>query len=315
MTAVLLVLVHVPADARGLLEAACRHHGLAFLEAADPDARASALAADGGRVRAVLTNGATGLTAAEIDAMPALTLVAALGAGHENVASAHARQRGIEVVNGAGTNDDAVADHALGLLLASVRGLRQQDIACRAGRWRDDLPLYGQLAGSRVGILGLGTIGRKIAHRVAAFDAEVGYHNRRPRTDLPWRHFDAPVALAAWCDHLVVAAPGGPATRHLVGADVLAALRPHGCLVNIARGSVVDTAALADALAAGRLGGAGLDVYESEPAPPAALLGFPNVLLSPHVAGWSPEAIQASFRRFADNLARHLAGEPVLSPI
>lgn len=316
MTPQLLVLIHVSDTSQAMLQAACDELGLALLLAPDRARRDAAIAAPPGPVVAVLTNGSTGCTAAEIDALrPHLRLLAALGAGHENLDVAHARAQGVCAVNGAGTNDDAVADHALALLLAGVRGLRQQDQACRAGQWRDALPLYPQLAGRRVGVIGLGTIGRKIARRVAAFDAEVAYHNRRPRPDSGLPYFDTPTALAAWAHHLIVATPGGAGTRHLVNAEVLAALKPGGCLVNIARGSVVDTAALADALRRGHLGSAGLDVYETEPAPPTTLLGFDNLVLTPHVAGWSPDAIQASFQLFITNLRRHLNGEPVLTPI
>ena len=263
----------------------------------------------------MLTNGSTGLSAAQIDALPALSLVAALGAGFENIAVAHAQQRGVAVVNGAGTNDDCVADHALALLLAVARGLPQQHEALRKGLWRDALPLYPQLAHSRLGILGLGTIGQKIARRAAAFDMQVGYHNRQARADstLPW--FDSVAALAAWCDHLVIATPGGAGTRYLVNAEVLAALGPGGHLVNIARGSVVDTAALIDALQRGALRGAGLDVFEGEPTPAPALMALPSVLLTPHVAGWSPEAIAASVALFVRNLRQHLAGEPLVTPV
>ena len=315
MKPVLLVLIHISAKSRAVLESACLPLGLELLLAPDRAARDEVIANHGARVRAVLSNGSTGLNPEEIDVMPALTLVGALGAGHENIAMAHARQRGSTVVTGAGTNVDAVADHALALLLAAVRGLRQQDMACRSGIWRDALPLYGQLAGKRVGILGLGMIGRKIAQRVSAFDAELAYHNRRPRSDSALPYFDRLQALAEWADHLVIATPGGSATHHLVGGAVLGALGPKGCLVNIARGSVVDSEALVGALQAGQIGGVGLDVYETEPEPPTMLLDFPNVLLTPHVAGWSPEAIGASFDLFAENLRRHLSGEPVLTPL
>ena len=269
----------------------------------------------GAEVRAVLTNGTTGLTAQEIDAMPQLALASALGAGYENIALERARERGIAVSNGAGTNDDCVADHAWALLLAVVRGIPAQDRACRDGIWRDRLPLRPHLAGKRLGVLGLGTIGRKIARRGVAFDMQVGYHNRSRRPDVEHTYFDSVAALAEWSDCLVVATPGGAATRHLIDAAVLEQLGPHGYLVNISRGSVVDTQALADALRAGRVAGAGLDVYESEPQPPAPLLGLPNVVLTPHVAGWSPEAIDASVRLFIDNACRHFAGQPLLTPV
>ncbi|MET0518002.1 MAG: 2-hydroxyacid dehydrogenase [Burkholderiaceae bacterium] len=277
--------------------------------------RSAAIATDGATIDIVLSNGATGLKAAEIDAMPRLRLAAAQGAGYENLDIAHAKARGIAVSNGAGTNDDCVADHTLALLLASVRALPQQDKALRAGIWRDELPLRPSVNGRRLGILGLGTIGRKIAQRAAAFEMQIGYHNRSARRELPYRYFDSLLALAEWADFLVVAAPGGAQTRHLINAEVLAALGPEGHLVNIARGSLVDTAALAAALAAGRLGGAALDVYESEPQPPAALLDFPNVVLTPHIAGWSPEAIQATVDLFLANVDCLNAGRPLRTPL
>jgi lactate dehydrogenase-like 2-hydroxyacid dehydrogenase len=208
-----------------------------------------------------------------------------------------------------------VADHAFALLLATVRAIPQLDRACRGGVWRDGLPMSPKLAGKRLGILGLGTIGRQIAKRGAGFDMEIGYHNRSHVQDLAYRYLESTEALAQWCDMLVVATPGGAATRHLVDARVLKALGPRGYLVNVARGSVVDTDALAQALRDGAIAGAGLDVYESEPEPPASLLGFTNVVLTPHVAGWSPESVDASVRRFLDNARRHLAGETVLTPI
>ena len=315
MTPLLLVLIHVSPTSRQRLEEACGPLGLALLLAPDEAQRAAAIREHGARVEVVLTNGSTGLRAEEIDALPRLGLLVANGAGYENLAVAHARQRGIVVANGAGTNEACVADHAMALLLATVRGLKQQDRALREGLWRDHLPLYPQLAHKRLGIVGLGMIGRRIAQRALGFDMAVGYHNRQPRQDTPHRWFDSTVALAEWCDCLVIAAPGGPGTRHLVDARVLAALGRQGYLVNISRGSLVDTAALAAALRAGQLAGAGLDVYESEPSPPAELLNFPNVVLTPHVAGWSPEAIAASFELFITNLTRHWAGEAVLTPI
>ncbi|SOZ37870.1 2-hydroxyacid dehydrogenase [Cupriavidus neocaledonicus] len=286
-----------------------------ILYAPDAASRADQLATHGERIRAVLTIGSTGLSAADIDAMPALELVCALGAGFENIAVAHARARGIVVANGAGTNDSCVADHAFALLLATVRAVPQLDAATRAGTWRTALPLRPNVSGKRLGIVGLGTIGRRIARRGEGFDLEIGYHNRTPRGDAGYRYFDNIGALAEWADYLVVATPGGPDTRHLVDARVLAALGPAGFLVNIARGSVVDTEALASALRAGQLGGAGLDVYESEPEPPSILLDCPNVVLTPHVAGWSPEAIAASVAQFLENARRHFAGQQVLTPV
>jgi lactate dehydrogenase-like 2-hydroxyacid dehydrogenase len=242
-----------------------------------------------------------------MDTLGKLELACALGAGYENIDSAHAAERGIKIATGAGTNDDCVADHAMGLVLAIMRNIRQLDLACREGIWRDALVLPPQLAGKRLGVAGLGTIGKKIARRAAAFDMEIGYFNRSRRDDVDYAYFGSTEQLAAWCDVLVIATPGGAATRHLVGARELQALGPQGFLVNISRGSVVDTAALAAALGKGELGGAGLDVYESEPQPPRELLEFKNVVLTPHMAGWSPEAITASITKFLRNAEAHFA--------
>ncbi|OWQ44426.1 hydroxyacid dehydrogenase [Roseateles noduli] len=281
-----------------------------------PEARAKAVAEHGVDIEIVLTIGAVGLRADEIDAMPKLRVAAAQGAGYEAIDLTAAKARGLTLWNGAGTNDSCVADHAMALLLASVRALPQQEQALRAGLWRDVLPLRPSVNGRKLGILGMGTIGLRIARRALAFDMEVGYHNRRERNDSQGcQYFGSALDLAQWADFLIVAAPGGPTTKHIVNAEVLKALGPQGHVVNIARGSLVDTAALAAALAAGELGGAALDVYESEPKPPEALLAFPNVILTPHIAGWSPESVQATVDLFLENARRWEAGEPVLTPL
>lgn len=277
--------------------------------------RAAHVQQDGAQIRAVLTIGSVGLTAAEMDAMPVLEIVCALGVGYENIDVAHARARGLVLANGAGTNDDCVADHAFALLLGVVRNVPQLDLQCRQGVWRDALPLPASVSKRRLGIVGLGGIGHKVAHRALGFAMQIGYHGRQRQENVAYSYFADVLSLAAWADFLVIATPGGPATRHLVGADALTALGPQGYVVNVSRGSVLDTAALAEALRSGRLAGAGLDVYESEPQPPAELLGLRNVVLTPHVGGWSPQAIEASVQRFVDNTTRHFAGQPVVSPI
>ncbi|MDH1901706.1 2-hydroxyacid dehydrogenase [Comamonas aquatica] len=285
------------------------------LYAPDSTRCAQALAAHGPRVQAVLTVGAIGLSTVQMQAMPQLRWVGALGAGYENIDVAYARAHGIAVSNGAGTNDQCVADHAFGLVIAAMRGLVRLDRLTRQGVWRNDIPLPPNVSGKRLGILGLGTIGQKIARRAQAFDMPVGYHNRRPKDGVDFTYFDSVLALAQWADVLLVATPGGAGTRHLVDAPVIAALGSQGYVVNIARGSVVDTAALAQALRTGALAGAGLDVYESEPLPPAELLDLDNVVLTPHVAGWSPEAVQATVDLFLDNAHRHFAGQPLVTPV
>ncbi|SIT39642.1 putative 2-hydroxyacid dehydrogenase [Paraburkholderia ribeironis] len=306
----LLVLIHLDDTSRARIEGA-----FDVIYAPDAAQRDAAISAHGATIRTVLTNGTTGLSAAEIDQMPQLELISALGAGYENLAVDHARSRAIALANGAGTNDHCVADHAFALLLAIVRDVPQLDQATRAGVWRDALPLQPNVSNKRLGIVGLGNIGEKVARRGAGFDMEIGYHNRKPREDSPLRYFDSMQGLAQWCDFLVVTTPGGAGTRHLIGETVLAALGAQGFVVNVSRGSVVDTAALARALCSGTIAGAALDVYEGEPQPPEALLALRNVVLTPHVGGRSPEAITASVDNFLRNATRHFAGEPVLTPI
>ncbi|AIO34998.1 D-isomer specific 2-hydroxyacid dehydrogenase, NAD binding domain protein [Burkholderia cenocepacia] len=305
----LLVLIALRGDAQRRIAASFVVH-----DASTPEARERAIAEHGGTIRAVLTNGSTGLGAAEIDRLPQLTFVSALGAGYEQIDVAHAKARGITVVTGAGTNDDCVADHAFALLLATVRGVVRLDAHTRAGVWRDGLPMPPNVSGKKLGIVGLGKIGEKCARRAAGFDIEIGYHNRSSK-DVPYRYFDRLDALAQWADFLIVATPGGAGTRHLIDRAVLDALGPDGFIVNVSRGSVVDTAALAEALREGRIAGAGLDVYEGEPEPPRALTDLDNVVLTPHMGGWSPEALDRSVQQFLDNAARHFAGQPVLTPV
>jgi lactate dehydrogenase-like 2-hydroxyacid dehydrogenase len=290
-------------------------HSFDIITALDQSTIDQALADHADEIRAVLTNGTIGIDAASIAKLPKLELIGALGAGYENIARDAARARGIVVVNGAGTNDDCVADHAFALLLGVVRQIPALDRACRAGVWRDDLPFQPNFSGKKLGVIGLGNIGRKVAKRAQGFDIEIGYHNRRQQPDTAYTYFDSVIALAKWADYLVISTPGGASTKHLINASVLAALGSKGYVVNVARGSVVDTAALADALERGVIAGAGLDVYEGEPAPPARLTGLEQVVLTPHVGGRSPEAVAAAVQKFIDNATRHFAGDAVLTPV
>ncbi len=315
MNSLLLSLIPLSKPSRQSLADACDEFDLELRVVDERSQRDAVVAEVAPRAQIVLTNGTTGLRADEIAAMSGLGLIAALGVGYERIDIEAARGRGVPVVNGAGSNAGCVADHALGLLLAVIRGIRRLDIACREGIWRDSLPMFGQLAGKRVGIVGFGAIGSKIAQRIIGCDAEAGYHARSRRDASPLPYFADLGALAEWCDHLVVATPGGADTHHLINADILARMRKHGCLVNIARGSVVDTAALVIALRDGRLFGAGLDVYESEPEPPRELFGFANVVLTPHIGGTSPEAVAASVALFISNLRRFRAGDDLVTPV
>jgi lactate dehydrogenase-like 2-hydroxyacid dehydrogenase len=273
------------------------------------------IAARGQDIRVVLTNGTNGLLAGEIDALPKLELICTVGVGFENVALARASERGIPVCNAAGTNDDAVADHAMAILLAAIRRLPFLNSGVRNGLWRDDIPRPPHVSGRRMGIFGLGAIGRKVARRAQGFDMEIGYHSRTRRDETGYRWFKDIVSLADWCDFLVVCAPGGQATYHIVNEQVLNALGPNGVVVNVARGTLVDTDAVAAALRDKRIWAAALDVYEGEPTPPAPLLEFDNAILTPHIGGISPQAIHASVLRFLENAEAHFAGRPLLTQV
>jgi len=270
-------------------------------------------------VRVLVTMGAVDTSRAALTTLPNLRLVCCVGSGFEGVDLAAARERGIVVTHSPGANASTVADVALGLLIASVRKFTEGQAFLRSGEWAGNfarrMPIVRGLTGRRVGVFGLGDIGERIARRALAFEMEVGYHNRRRRDDVPYPYFPTLLALAEWADVLAIAVRAGPATRHAVNAGVLAALGAEGHVVNIARGFVIDEAALIAALAAGTLAGAGLDVYEHEPEVPAALLALPNVVLLPHVGGATREAQAAMQAMVMANLDAFLAGRPVVTPV
>lgn len=310
MSATVLVLVETIGQYLPLLEDA----GFELIVAPTPDTRAAAVREHGDRISAVLTRGPLGLRADEIDALPKLEIITVIGAGYEQVDLAAAARRNITVTNGAGVNASSVADHALALLLASVRNVPQLDALVRRDGWTR--AMRPSLAGKRLGVLGLGAVGLAIAKRCAlGFDMQVSYHNRRPRPELGYDYCASVQELAAASDFLIVATPGGAGTTHLIGAPELAALGREGFIVNIARASVIDTAALLQALQQGDIAGAGLDVFDDEPSVPDAFKVLDNVVLTPHVAGLSPDAVQATVVMVIKNLQAHFAGQPVLTPI
>jgi lactate dehydrogenase-like 2-hydroxyacid dehydrogenase len=250
-----------------------------------------------------------------MEALPALSLICCVGTGFENVDVAAARERGIVVVHGAGTNAGAVADHAFALLLAVMRDILRFDASARHGDWRGGLRPRPIPSGKRLGMIGMGGIGERVARRAAAFDMAVSYHTRTPRPNLPWRHFTSALALAEAVDCLIVAAPGGAQTHHMIDAAVLRALGPNGFLVNVGRGSIVDTAALVEALRAGTIAGAALDVFEEEPMIPEDLRTMPNIVLTPHVAAFAPEVQGEGALLLRRNIELFLSGQPVLTPV
>lgn len=282
---------------------------------ADRSNGAAQILARGAEIDLVLTNGTNGLLAAEIAQLPNLKLICTVGVGFENVALDAAAERGIPVCNAAGTNDAAVADHAMAILLAAIRRVPFLNNGVRHGLWRDEIPRPPHVSGRRMGIFGLGAIGKSIAKRAAGFDMQIGYHSRTRKDETGFRWFDDIISLASWSDFLVICAPGGRETYHVVSTEVLDALGPDGVVVNIARGTLVDTKAVARALEEERIWAAALDVYEYEPTPPAELLGFDNAILTPHIAGISPEAIHASVMRFVENAEALFAGRPLLTQV
>ena len=273
---------------------------------------AALIEAQGDAFRVVLTNGATGLTPDEFAGLSALELVCSLGVGYEHIPVDIATARGIRVCNAAGTNDGAVADHAMAILLAAIRRIPFLNNGVRHGLWRDDIPRPPHVSGRKLGIFGLGAIGRQMARRAQGFDMAIGYCSRTRRDETGYQWFDDIHALATWCDYLIVCAPAGADTFHIVNRPVLDALGPDGVLVNVARGSLVDTAALADALRERRIYAAALDVYEGEPLPPAALLEFDNAILTPHIAWRSNRSTGALQDGAVERVRPALTGQPLI---
>ncbi|QKV52323.1 2-hydroxyacid dehydrogenase [Comamonas antarctica] len=278
-------------------------------EQADPQ---RFLAEQGAQFEYAVTSAAMGLPARVVDALPALKFVSSFGVGFDALDKDALLRRGARVGYTPGVLDDCVADMAVALLLDSARGVSAADRFVRRGDWsRQRFGVTTRVSGKRLGIFGMGRIGSTVARRAQGFDMEVGYHNRRPVEDAPHRYLDSLLELARWCDFLVITAAGGDNTRHLVNAEVLDALGPQGFLVNVARGSVVDEAALAEALRSGRIAGAGLDVFEDEPRPHADLLALENVVLAPHVASGTHETRRAMADLVLQNLQQFIAtGRP-----
>ncbi|KAF0917336.1 hypothetical protein E2562_017510 [Oryza meyeriana var. granulata] len=282
-----------------------------------PDRRADFLRANAASIRAVVPYAALGVDAAMIDALPALEIVASFSVGIDRVDLARCRERGIRVTNTPDVLTDDVADLAVGLAIATLRKIPQADRYVRAGLWKNkgDFTLTTRFSGKRVGIIGLGRIGLAVAKRVEAFDCPVNYYQRTKQAYPNYTYYPSVVELAANSDVLVVACPLNEHTRHIVNREVMEALGPKGVLINIGRGPHVDEAALVAALVDGRLGGAGLDVFEDEPNAPEALFALDNVVLVPHVGSATHETRAAMADLLLGNLEAHVAGKPLLTQV
>ncbi|MBL0093140.1 MAG: 2-hydroxyacid dehydrogenase [Piscinibacter sp.] len=282
---------------------------------ADPQAF---LAAHGGEFEGFVTSAGVGFNAATLELMPKLRVVSSFGVGLDKLDLAAAKARGIAVGYTPDVLNDCVADLAMVLMLDVARRVSEADRYVRRGGWTTpgvaSYPLARKVSGAKLGIVGLGRIGQTIAKRAGGFEMDIRYHSRRPVDGAPWRHEPSLIELARWCDFLVVITAGGAGTKHLINAEVLDALGPRGFIVNVARGSVIDEAALVRALLDQRIAGAGLDVFENEPQVPTELFTLDNVVLLPHIASGTQETRQAMADRTFENLQGFLRDGRMVSP-
>ncbi len=270
-------------------------------------------------VRVLITMGTLTTDAALMDRLPNLGLICCYGTGYEGVDVGAARKRGILITHSPAANAAAVADHAIALLLAVIRRIVMADQFVRDGRWVGQsaarMPVVHGLTGRKIGIFGYGAIGKKIADRAAAFETQVAYYNRSRKSDAPYPFYPSLQSLADWADVLIIAARADASNRHAVGRQVLSALGPHGIVINIARGSIIEEPALIELLHSGELGSAGLDVYENEPEVPDALKAIPHVVLAPHIGGGTFDAHQAMQELVCTNIRAYLSGESIKTPV
>src|SRR5262252_7757500 len=270
-------------------------------------------------IRATIAAGGSRFGADVMDMLPKLGAIICYGTGYDGVDLKAAAERKITVGHSPGANAASVADIAVTLMLAATRRLLVADDYVRSGDWAAAKPSpmmrpQAGMPGRKVGVYGMGEIGRKIARRVAAFEAEVGYFSRS-RHDVPYQYFPTLEALADWCSVLMIAVRAGAETHHVVNADILRRLGEDGYVVNIARGSVIDQDALVKALTDKTIAGAGLDVYAREPHAPDALTRFPNVVLTPHTGGHTLESHMAMQDCVIANLESFFAGKPLAYPV
>ena len=278
--------------------------------------QAALLSDIGSRVRGLAAGGGVMIDGAMMDRLPKLEIIANMGVGYDRVDAAEAGRRGIIVTNTPDVLTEEVADLALGLLIATVRQLPQVDRYLRAGKWlQRDYPLTATLRSRKVGIVGLGRIGKAIAKRLEAFGLEIAYHGRSQQPGVSYKYYPDLKAMARDVDVLMCVAPGGPETKHLVNRDVLRALGPDGVVINVGRGSVVDERALIEALRDKVILTAGLDVFEDEPRVPQELIDIDHVVLLPHVGSASVYTRDAMGQLVVDNLLAWFSGKGPLTPV
>jgi len=269
------------------------------------------------QVRGIVARASLPVSRELIASLPALEIISVFGVGYDKVDVAAARERSIVVTNTPDVLNEDVADTAMALLLCVARGIPASERFLRQGLWKPNVkfPLMRKVSGARLGIIGLGRIGSAIAHRAEGFEMAIAYSDLEPKAGVSYKYFRSTEELAAAVDFLVVVAYGGPTTRGLVNAGVLKALGPKGFLINVARGSIVDEPALVEALKAGVIRGAGLDVFANEPNVPAELLNMDNVVLTPHLASATEQTRKAMADLVLANLEAHFAGKGALTPV
>jgi lactate dehydrogenase-like 2-hydroxyacid dehydrogenase len=268
------------------------------------------------KVTALVGTGAAKVDKKLLSMLPNVKLIAICGVGYDGIDVGAAKERGIVVTHTPGVLTDDVADLALALVLSMGRRIPQADRFVRNGDWvSDTFPLTHKVSGARLGIVGMGRIGRAIAKRAAAFDMRIAYTGREAKADLPYIFYKTATALAAEVDYLVVAVPGGDSTKNLIGASVLQALGTKGYLINIARGSVVDQPALVQALKDKTIAGAALDVFWDEPKVDPELRRLPNVVLTPHIASATDETRRAMAALTMENLRAFYDKKPLPTPV
>ena len=293
------------------LTARCTVHR--YDEAADRDALIEQVGED---IEIVATNGHIGCAAELMQRLPALKMIGCYGVGYDAIDIPAARARGIAVTNTPDVLNDAVAELAMGLMVSLARRIPQGDRFVRDGHWLEgEFPLTSELTGRTAGIVGLGRIGKELANRLQAMKMRVVYHGRQEQPNLPFTYYADLEAMAADVDWLVVCLPGGQGTDRIISSAVLKALGPSGCLVNVARGSVVDEAALCEAIRDGGIGGAALDVFAAEPQVPDILMATDNVVLSPHAASGTAKTRNDMGALVIRNIEAHLDGLPLLTRV
>lgn len=273
---------------------------------ADAAGQKALFAEHGGTIRGMATSGHGPVTAEHLAALPKLEIISCYSAGLDGIDTATAAARGIPVFNTSHVLDDDVADIAIGLMLCAWRGLVAGDAFVRSGAWlKGNMPLGRTLKGAKLGVVGLGHLGKATVERAQAMKMEAAYHGPRRKADIDLAYYPDLVKLAEWSDILLISCPATPETIKLINRPVLDALGPKGLLVNIARGTIVDEAALVAALAEGRLGSAALDVFADEPKVPAELIANQKLVLLPHIGSATNETRSGMGKALVDRLAEH----------